>query len=391
MTPRTCTSCTSAAGTARSARGQATILLIGGLAGILIATVIVGAVARAVGKEAAAQRAADLAAVAAARVMHDNYGRLFEPAYIRRRPNPNHLEKADYLALGRPRGLRVAAANGAAAGDGQLPRRGHDRPRPRARRDPRDRRASGSATRGVRRPSPSSPRPSSARPRTSRSPPAAATTARSRPARASGCAPTSRSRSTAWRRPPAPTASRWSSTAATAPTPNRPSSGPEHPDPKWVARPGTSLHRNGTELDLGPPSAYAWLAANATRFHFLQRYAWEPGISGSRLNPASRPTAGDRRRAMQRRATARPACRTARCRGSCRPASPRCCARRRCAGTSPRSCSPRSSMPSRGSTRSRSRSAGAQGIAQFMPATARGDGARRIRSTPSRRSTRRRT
>ena len=71
-----------------SSRGQATILVLGGLAGILIATVIVGAVAGAVGKEAAAQRAADLAAVAAARVMHDNYGRLFEPAYIRRRPNP---------------------------------------------------------------------------------------------------------------------------------------------------------------------------------------------------------------------------------------------------------------------------------------------------------------
>ena len=74
---------------------------------------IVGAVARAVGKEAAAQRAADLAAVAAARVMHANYGRLFEPAFIRARPNPNHLEKAEYLALGRAAALRVAAANGA--------------------------------------------------------------------------------------------------------------------------------------------------------------------------------------------------------------------------------------------------------------------------------------
>jgi D-alanyl-D-alanine carboxypeptidase-like protein len=31
-----------------------------------------------------------------------------------------------------------------------------------------------------------------------------------------------------------------------------------HPDPKWVAPPGTSLHRYGTELDLGPPSAYSW-------------------------------------------------------------------------------------------------------------------------------------
>jgi LAS superfamily LD-carboxypeptidase LdcB len=27
-----------------------------------------------------------------------------------------------------------------------------------------------------------------------------------------------------------------------------------HPDPKWVAPPGKSLHRWGTELDLGPPS-----------------------------------------------------------------------------------------------------------------------------------------
>src|SRR3954471_8374880 len=41
-----------------------------------------------------------------------------------------------------------------------------------------------------------------------------------------------------------------------------------HPDPRWVAPPGTSLHRNGTELDLGPPTAYGWLAAHAERFHF---------------------------------------------------------------------------------------------------------------------------
>lgn len=50
----------------------------------------------------------------------------------------------------------------------------------------------------------------------------------------------------------------------------------QHPDPKWVARPGTSLHRYGTELDLGPPSAYGWLAGNARRFGFIKRYAWEP-------------------------------------------------------------------------------------------------------------------
>src|SRR4051794_34489889 len=45
-----------------------------------------------------------------------------------------------------------------------------------------------------------------------------------------------------------------------------------HPDPRWVAPPGRSLHRLGTELDLGPPGAYPWLAAHARRFHFVQRY-----------------------------------------------------------------------------------------------------------------------
>jgi len=49
-----------------------------------------------------------------------------------------------------------------------------------------------------------------------------------------------------------------------------------HPDPKWVAPPGRSLHRLGTELDLGPSGAYRWLAANAGRFGFVQRYDWEP-------------------------------------------------------------------------------------------------------------------
>jgi len=48
-----------------------------------------------------------------------------------------------------------------------------------------------------------------------------------------------------------------------------------NPNPKWVAPPGTSLHRWATELDLGPPGAYPWLAANARRFGFIHRYAWE--------------------------------------------------------------------------------------------------------------------
>jgi hypothetical protein len=66
-----------------------------------------------------------------------------------------------------------------------------------------------------------------------------------------------------------------------------------HPDPRWVARPGTSLHRYGTELDLGPPSAYGWLARNAERFHFKKRYAWEPWHFGYTLNQQSSPRPSD--------------------------------------------------------------------------------------------------
>jgi transglycosylase-like protein with SLT domain/D-alanyl-D-alanine carboxypeptidase-like protein len=60
----------------------------------------------------------------------------------------------------------------------------------------------------------------------------------------------------------------------------------QHPDPRWVAPPGRSLHRCGTELDLGPAAAYGWLAANAGRFGFLRRYAWEPWHFGYTRGPA---------------------------------------------------------------------------------------------------------
>jgi hypothetical protein len=59
-----------------------------------------------------------------------------------------------------------------------------------------------------------------------------------------------------------------------------------HPDPTWVAPPGQSLHRCATELDLGPSSAYSWLAANAGRFGFVQRYSWEAWHFGFAGGPA---------------------------------------------------------------------------------------------------------
>jgi Transglycosylase SLT domain/D-alanyl-D-alanine carboxypeptidase/Putative Flp pilus-assembly TadE/G-like len=66
-----------------------------------------------------------------------------------------------------------------------------------------------------------------------------------------------------------------------------------HPDPKWVAPPGTSLHRCATELDLGPESAYGWIDANATRFGFLQRYSWEAWHVGFTAGPPPCSAAGN--------------------------------------------------------------------------------------------------
>ena len=96
-----------------------------------------------------------------------------------------------------------------------------------------------------------------------------------------------------------------------------------HPDPKWVAPPGTSLHRFGTELDLGPPSAYGWLDANCHRFGFARRYAWEPWHFGYALNAGSARLAS----AVALSAAA------AGCRSSSRPSTASHSRRRRSAGT----------------------------------------------------------
>jgi hypothetical protein len=67
----------------------------------------------------------------------------------------------------------------------------------------------------------------------------------------------------------------------------------QNPDPRWVAPPGTSLHRCATELDLGPSSAYGWLAAHASSFDFTQRYSWEPWHFGYDGGPPPCSSAGD--------------------------------------------------------------------------------------------------
>ena len=271
-----------------SVRGQASVLLVGGLAAVLVGVLVLGAVARGVAREAAAQRAADLGALAGARAMLVSYARLFEPATIDGRPNPRHLGKDAYLALGRSAAERAALANGAGAtvvsfpdGDAFAPtrirlgvreevvvRRGGERRRvelkavAEAELAPPGADAIGAGggydgPLAYRQGKPMRPDVALAFDRMERS------------ARSDGVQLL--------------IASGFRSDAEQAELFRR------NPDPRWVAPPGRSLHRYGTELDLGPRAAYGWLAANAERFHFVQRYAHEPWHYGYVLNARSTP------------------------------------------------------------------------------------------------------
>jgi soluble lytic murein transglycosylase-like protein len=136
-----------------------------------------------------------------------------------------------------------------------------------------------------------------------------------------------------------------------------------HPDPKWVAPPGRSLHRLGTELDLGPPAAYGWLARNATRFGFVQRYSWEPWHYGLARNAGTASVGfggdGARTEALQSFVPAQYA-----------PAISRAAQRWSVSGAL---LAAQLYVESGFNPFARS-PAGAQGIAQFMPATARAMG-----------------
>jgi hypothetical protein len=274
----------------RSEAGQASVLVVGGLVALVLGALVLGLVARGGGREARAQRAADLAALAAARAMHDAYGRLFEPVFAdRARPGPRHVSKAAYLALGRAAAARVAEANGAPRARIAFPDADSFAP-VRVRVSVRDRfeLRTGDARRSV---------PIEASAEAVLAPPGALAASgggydgplaerqgeRMRPdvarafdrmeraARADGIALL--------------VISGFRSDAEQAILFAR------HPDPKWVAPPGRSLHRLATELDLGPPSAYGWLASHAGRFHFTRRYSWEAWHFGFTLNARSSPAA----------------------------------------------------------------------------------------------------
>ena len=276
----------------RSEAGQALVVLIAAMAALVLGALILGAMGQALGARGHEQRAADLAAISAARAMRDAYPRLFEPVFVRPGvPNPRHLSRAAYLAIGRAAAVDGARRNGATLDPAHVSFPGADPIAPvRVRVELTDRV-------DVRVPG----RASTARVRV-----VAKATAALTPQNGPGAYPNADGggytgplayRQGRGMRPDvAPAFDRMAAAAqreagisllivsAYRSDAEQARLFAAHPDPKWVAPPGQSLHRLGTELDLGPASAYPWLAANAGRFGFIQRYSWEPWHFGYSKN-----------------------------------------------------------------------------------------------------------
>jgi len=276
----------------RSARGledesgSALLLVLGILLATLAGAVVLGALAAGMWAHGAHQRAADLAALAAARALRDAYPRVFAPPMIARRLNRQHLSTAAYLALGRRVALATAARNGAEEVDVSFPGGGIAPLRVLV--SVRDPIAAG----------PARPLRLDAEAEAELLPPG--TLAGGIPTGSGEYRGPLAYRDGKPMRPDVATAyDRMAAAARRAGHDLVVTSGfrtdgeqarlfADRPDPRWVARPGTSLHRLGTELDLGPRSAYGWVAANARRFHFVQRYAWEPWHFGFVLSAGTR-------------------------------------------------------------------------------------------------------
>jgi len=277
--------------------GQALPLALGGALALIAAALALVAIAGAITGKGRVQRAADLAAISAARSMRDDLSRLLSPSrQPDGSPDPHHLEKVTYLARAREAATAAAKANGVSAANLRVSFPDADSFAPvraeivvtaaievgggGSRTE-----ASAVAEAGA----PSSPAGESAA--------TAATgggysgplvhrqghgmrpdvaTAFDRVAAAAGQAGLALIVNSAFRSD----AEQAALFAA-------------HPDPTWVAPPGHSLHRCATELDLGPETAYGWLATNAVQFGFVQRYSWEPWHYGYDAGPAPCSQAGN--------------------------------------------------------------------------------------------------
>jgi len=262
--------------------GQATILLLGVTMALLLGALVLGAIARGIGVQSDEQRAADLAALAGARAMHDAYAGLFEPPLLGGRGNGAHVERAQYLQRGRSTALQTARRNGARDVRVSFPD-GNTFAPVRVRVEVLDAVEVGAGQRVA----------AGARAEAELAPPAELAFESAGAGEYRG--PLAHRQGKPMRPDVAVAFDRMQAAARRDGVSLVVVSGfrsnaeqsvlfARHPDPKWVAPPGRSLHRLGTELDLGPPAAYGWLSANAKRFDFIQRYAWEPWHFGFTLN-----------------------------------------------------------------------------------------------------------
>jgi len=278
--------------------GQALVLALGGCLVLIAAAISLVAIAGAVTGKGRAQRAADLAAISAARSMRDDLARLLSPPRLPNgAPNPSHIEKATYLERARDAAIAVGRQNDVDPSRLRLtfPDRSSFAP-VRAKATVVGRLDLGS---GERPEVEASAEAEAAAPVTS--------AGGEGPAIASGGGyggPLVYRNGEGMRPDVAAAFDRMATVAAAAGITLIVVSGfrsdaeqaalfAAHPDPKWVAPPGTSLHRCATELDLGPEAAYGWLAANAGRFGFLKRYEWEPWHFGYTAGPPPCSAAGD--------------------------------------------------------------------------------------------------
>jgi soluble lytic murein transglycosylase-like protein len=274
-------------------RGQALVMVVAIALAIAVAGGLLVAYGQALGSRGRYQRVADLSAISAARVMRTSYPRLFEPPVLPDGiPNPHYMSKPQYLALARAAAGSAAVRNGVRLGLGDVtfpdilsfaPTRVRVRLRRRsAIRLPAltGRRSAhvGIAARAVAAIVPS--------PRAGALMPALGGGGYSGPLAMRMGKPMRPGTAAAFDRLAAAARSDGiylSITSGYRSDAEQARLFAAHPDPKWVAPPGKSLHRLGTELDLGPPAAYGWLARNAPRFGFVKRYSWEPWHFGLRL------------------------------------------------------------------------------------------------------------
>jgi D-alanyl-D-alanine carboxypeptidase len=258
----------------RKEDGQALLLALGGAFALIVAALALVAIAGAITGKGRAQRAVDLAAISAARSMRDDLSRLLAPPTLPNGlPNPIHMEKGVYLLRARTAAEEVARANEVAPTRLQIsfpdaisfaPVRV---------------KAEVVASIDAHRVEASAVAEAAA--------PSAGGTSMPSMAGGGGYSGPLVYRTGEGMRPDVAAAfDRMAAAASRAGLTLGVNSGfrsdaeqaalfAAHPDPTWVAPPGKSLHRCATELDLGPETAYGWLAEHASRFGFVQRYSWE--------------------------------------------------------------------------------------------------------------------